>query len=167
MRPQHSCLAMSLSFLLATACAGGPDSQDIDFPVMPAPTGETAPANLERNEPVAVEPESDEPVLLSSAPITHQWTDRFARRWHASFRVVCATSESHEALAEACLQVNWVQATSTGRMLLEQVDLTDTDEVSRWTDQLRQDLDALLFPCTTGMQVGTVVGIEWISRRTR
>jgi hypothetical protein len=162
MRSSYFGPALSLSFLFVAGCASGPWGEP-EFPVLPTPLMESAPV-----EPVAAaEPMSNEPVLATSQPIVHQWTDQFARRWTASFRVVYSTDESHEMLAEACLNLNWPQAVETGRTMLEQVDMTDTEQVARWREQLCQDLDAMLFPCTNGLPVGNVVGIEWVTRRTR
>lgn len=159
--------ALSLSFLLVVAsCSSSPTTNEPEFPVLPTPLMESAPAEP-AGATTADEPMSNEPVLATSKPIVHEWTDQFARRWTASFRVVYSTDESHEMLAEACLQTNWAQAVETGRTMLEQVDMTDTEQVAQWREQLCQDLDAMLFPCTNGLPVGNVVGIEWVTRRTR
>jgi hypothetical protein len=170
MRPLHFRSVLSLSLLFSAAsCSGAPANNGPEFPVMPKPLMETGnPGNgAMANESAPVEPVSNEPVLAMSEPIAHEWTDQFARRWTASFRIVYGTDESHEMLADACLQASWPQTVEIGRTMLEQVDLTDTEQVDAWREQLCQDLDAMLFPCTNGLPVGNVVGIEWVSRRTR
>jgi Txe/YoeB family toxin of Txe-Axe toxin-antitoxin module len=175
MRSLHIRSVLSLSLLFSAAsCAGAPANNEPEFPVMPQPlmeTGKTGngamPNKSTAVEPVSNEPMSNEPVLAMSEPIAHEWTDQFARRWTASFRIVYGTDESHEMLADACIQASWPQTVEIGRTMLEQVDLTDTEQVDAWREQLCQDLEAMLFPCTNGLPVGNVVGIEWVSRRTR
>jgi len=143
--------ALSLSFLfIAAGCSSGPATNEPELPVLPMPMMESAPGQPNSTS-TAAEPMSNEPVLTTSPPIAHEWTDQFNRRWTASFRVVYSTDESHEMLAEACLNLNWQQAIETGRTMLEQVDLTDTEQVARWREQLCQDLDTTLFPCTNGL----------------
>lgn len=160
--------ALSLSLLfLALGCSSGPTTNEPEFPVLPMPLMETGPAGRPISVAMAEGPMSNEPVLATSPPIVHEWTDQFARRWTASFRVVYGTDESHEMMAAACLNLNWPQAVETGRTMLEQVDLTDTEQVARWREQLCQNLDTTLFPCTNGLPIGNVIGIEWVTRRTR
>lgn len=44
-------------------------------------------------------------------------------------------------------------------------DLTSPDQIDHCSEHLQQELDDVLFPCTAGMQVGSVDGVLWMSLR--